>query len=71
MAYVIENAGAPSLVLSRIATFFDHLAHLLAQRGEERRVYQELNGLSERELSDIGLARYQIKAIAHEAGQAV
>lgn len=46
-------------------------AHRRAQRAEARRVYNELSALSERELTDIGISRFNIRDIATEAGRMV
>ena len=52
-------------------TFFADLKAGLAQRLAQYRAYratvEELSQLSDRELTDLGITRFDIRAIAHEA----
>lgn len=46
---------------------FAHLSQMLANYREYRRIYKELDSLSERELTDIGVSRHNIGDIARAA----
>ena len=50
-------------------SLFDALRHRLAVRACERRVYAELAWLDDRALADIGLARSELRRVAHEAAR--
>lgn len=50
-------------------TLFDALRHRLAVRACERQVYAELTRLDDRALADIGLARSELRRVAHEAAR--
>ncbi|RMD94399.1 MAG: DUF1127 domain-containing protein [Alphaproteobacteria bacterium] len=41
-----------------------------ARRAEARRTYKELSRLSDRELADIGLSRWQIAEVARRSAEA-
>jgi uncharacterized protein YjiS (DUF1127 family) len=66
MAYVNSRSASPS-ISDRIAAFVKVGRDAL----ERRRVYNqtlfELNGLSDRDLADLGLARGNIADVAREA----
>ena len=66
MAYVNTRSASPSFS-DRIAAFAKAARNAL----ERRRVYNqtlfELNGLSDRDLADLGLARGMISDVAREA----
>lgn len=43
------------------------LAEIMRRRAIYRTTYAELNALSDRDLKDLGIARYSIEAVAHDA----
>ncbi len=51
---------------ARIATLFIKVKEAYALRTEYNRTYSELQGLTDRELNDIGVRRCDIKDIARE-----
>ncbi|GAA6161935.1 hypothetical protein NBRC116589_41090 [Ruegeria sp. HU-ET01832] len=51
---------------ARIATLVARVKEAYALRAEYNRTYSELQGLSDRELNDIGVRRCDIKDIARE-----
>ena len=51
----------------RITGFFGGLSHRLAQYKTYRRTLDELSGLSDRELSDLGVSRHSLRSIAYKA----
>lgn len=61
MAAIATRAPAGHGSFSRlIATFFDRWSN----RSNEARTLMELNRLTDRELEDIGISRFDIRAIA-------
>jgi uncharacterized protein YjiS (DUF1127 family) len=67
MAYVNSSRSAQVSFYDRFAAVVKVVSDLI----ERRRVYNqtlfELNGLSDRDLSDLGLSRSTISQVAHEA----
>lgn len=72
MAYRLTNnegLGSPSgagLVrrgLSRLAAFAAALGRTLAEYPTRRRAYDELQAMTDRELADIGLTRYDVNRV--------
>ncbi|PID35233.1 MAG: hypothetical protein CSA73_00395 [Rhodobacterales bacterium] len=51
----------------RLAAWWDTLQEAINRRLMMRRTVRELNQLSDRELSDLGIARYEIRRIAWHA----
>jgi uncharacterized protein YjiS (DUF1127 family) len=47
-----------------VSSFFDRLCLALQRRRNERRTIRELNALSDRDLHDIGISRYEIAEVA-------
>lgn len=45
---------------------FDRLLQRLRQQSDERRAVRELNALSDRDLNDIGISRYDIERIVRQ-----
>ncbi len=65
MAHI--NATAPSAsVFARFQNVFEDVKEKQTLYAEYRRTFKELDDLSDRELSDIGVDRANIRAIAHE-----
>ena len=61
------RAAAPS----RIAAFFDAISLTMRQRKAYRMTYNELCGLSNRELADLGMTRGDIRRLSREAAEMV
>lgn len=67
MAYAnTTRAGAPS-VFDRIAAAVATVKAGAKRREVYRRTWRELDGLSERDLADLGIHRTQIREVAYEA----
>lgn len=66
MAYAndIRTAGTAK---AGTAGFFSKLAERAARYRVYRDTLAELNGLSDRDLADLGMSRIQVKAVAYEA----
>ena len=66
MAYVTSRSASPS-IMDRATS----LVKMVKLSAENRRIYNrtvaELSGLSDRELADLGINRFSIPQIAHEA----
>jgi uncharacterized protein YjiS (DUF1127 family) len=67
MAYVNTSARATAGILDRLAALPGRLNGALMRRRLYWRTHSELGALSDRELADLGIARADIAAIAHEA----
>lgn len=67
MAYVNTTRVARKGLLDRLVTLKDSLATAIHSRQVYLRTVAELNALTDRELSDLGIARISIREIAHEA----
>lgn len=67
MAYVNANRIARKGLADRLAVVKDAVLTAIAQRRTYLRTVAELNGLSDRELADLGISRLGITEIAHEA----
>lgn len=65
MAHVI--ALKSHALAGRKNGLFARLQGILANYCEYRRVYEELDSLSEQDLTDLGISRYDIRRIAKEA----
>lgn len=69
MAYTEDRTaprGAFDALTRRVAALRTAMAGARARRAAYRRTFAELAGLSDRELSDIGIARGDIRRIARE-----
>ena len=67
MAYVNTTRVAPKGLLDRLSVLKVTLVTALQQRRVYSQTVAELNALTDRELSDLGIARATIREIAHEA----
>ena len=67
MAYVNTTRVAPKGLLDRLSVLKDTVVTALQQRRIYSQTVAELNALTDRELSDLGIARTTIREIAHEA----
>lgn len=71
MANVTTNARNDFRFGAVFTTLVASVKHTLAQRAEYTRVYNELVVLSQRELSDIGMTRGDVKTVAKRAAEMV
>jgi uncharacterized protein YjiS (DUF1127 family) len=67
MAYVNTTRIARKGFADRLVMVRDTILTAIAQRRIYLRTVAELNGLSDRELADLGISRLGITEIAHEA----
>ncbi|NGQ91090.1 DUF1127 domain-containing protein [Rhodobacter sp. HX-7-19] len=67
MAYVNSSRAASFSLADRISGFLALTKASLARRAVFNQTVRELNTLTERELADLGIARADIRAVAHEA----
>jgi uncharacterized protein YjiS (DUF1127 family) len=67
MAYVNTTRSAPGGLLARLAILKDGVVTAVQQRRTYARTVAELNALTDRELTDLGISRLSIPEIAHEA----
>jgi uncharacterized protein YjiS (DUF1127 family) len=67
MAYVNTTRVARKGLLDRLSVLKDGVVTALQQRRIYSQTVAELNALTDRELSDLGIARTTIREIAHEA----
>ena len=68
MAYVNSTSRAASFSLAdRFSGVVARVKADLARRAVYNQTVRELAALSDRELSDLGLARTDIRSVAHEA----
>ncbi|KAF0116156.1 MAG: hypothetical protein FD150_641 [Rhodobacteraceae bacterium] len=67
MAYVNTTRIARKGFADRLAMLRDAVLTAIAQRRTYLRTVAELNGLTDRELADLGISRLGITEIAHEA----
>ncbi|MES2915237.1 MAG: DUF1127 domain-containing protein [Pseudomonadota bacterium] len=67
MAYVNTNRIARKGFADRLAFVKDTVLTAIARRRTYLRTVAELNGLTDRELADLGISRLGISEIAHEA----
>lgn len=67
MAYVNSTDLARKGLADRFTAFRDAVATRIAQRRTYLRTVAELNSLSDRDLTDLGISRLGIPEIAHEA----
>ena len=69
MAYVNTTSATTTSFFARICTAFD----ALATRYKQHRLYREtldgLSALSNRELNDLGLNRYDLRRVSWEAAK--
>lgn len=69
MAFFTDTNTQPQStgLSSKLADFFANLSIAMKRRAIARQTYAELAGLSDRELSDLGLCRGDIRRIARES----
>lgn len=67
MAYTTSDRTAAYGFGTWVGDFFANLKDAAARRTVFMRVHAELSQMSDRELADIALSRYQIDEIAHQA----
>jgi uncharacterized protein YjiS (DUF1127 family) len=67
MAYANTTQVARSGLMARLALLKDGIASAVQQRRVYSRTLAELNALTDRELTDLGMSRLAIPDIAHEA----
>jgi uncharacterized protein YjiS (DUF1127 family) len=67
MAYVNTTSAARKGFADRLAVLRDGILKALIQRRTYQRTVAELNGLTDRELADLGISRLSIADIAREA----
>ncbi len=66
MAYTATTTHGGTNLIARIADFAIKVKESYALRAEYNRTYSELQGLTDRELNDIGVRRCDIKDIARD-----
>ncbi|MEP5729274.1 MAG: DUF1127 domain-containing protein [Sulfitobacter sp.] len=69
MAYLNTTASSQSFVLARITAAIATLDAALKRRKLYRETYAELEALTDRELEDLGLSRYDLHTVAATASQ--
>lgn len=67
MAYVNSTRAVQTSASDRISGFFASISAMLARRRIYDRTIRELSQLTDRELSDLGIARSLIGEIARES----
>ena len=67
MAYVNSSRAASFSLADRFSGYVAQFKAHLARRAEYNQTVRELLVLSDRELSDLGLSRNDIRSVAHEA----
>lgn len=65
MAHVINTGSFGHTLTARAGKLIEGLKAARSLRGEYNRTVSELNSLSDRELLDLGISRYDIREIAH------
>ncbi|WP_037311715.1 DUF1127 domain-containing protein [Ruegeria halocynthiae] len=65
MAYTATTTHGGVNLIARISQFVANVKEAYSMRAEYNRTYAELQGLSDRELNDIGVRRCDIRDIAH------
>lgn len=68
MAYVNLTARAANVTLAdRFSGLLAQIKVMIARRAVYNQTVRELNILTDRELADLGLSRFDIPSVAHEA----
>ncbi len=67
MAYVNSTRAASNGLGDRFGTLVKSVKSAIARRAVYAQTLRELNGLTNRELADLGIARANIAVIAREA----
>ncbi len=68
MAFLTDTHIPGSNLFERFAAFRAAAAERAGRAREFRRIYNELSGMTDRDLADIGISRGMIRSIAYEAG---
>ena len=71
MAYAVQNKGASLSVVARLGEILGQAAEAYGAWRIYRRTFNELSGLSMRELDDLGISRSEIRRIALESAYGV
>jgi uncharacterized protein YjiS (DUF1127 family) len=71
MAYFADTTASVSSQPRRAAAFFDAIALKLRQRKAYRQTFNELCTMTQRDLTDIGLSRGDIRRVSREAAEMV
>ena len=67
MAHTLNsNSSAASVFAYRVVVFFERLGQKLSERKTRRETFNTLHKLTDRELSDIGISRGDIRSIAND-----
>ncbi len=67
MAHTHHNIAASAGISDWVHTAIENLRTALARRRVFVKTLNELNGLSQRDLNDLGIHRSMIRRLAHEA----
>ncbi len=67
MAYVVSNRRSGISLADLFANISVNVKAALARRAIYSRTLAELNALTDRDLADLGVSRYQIADLAREA----
>lgn len=67
MAHVTTHRASGASFIQRLAGLRGDLRDRMQRARVYRTTFSELSGLSDRELSDLGIARSNIRGIAYEA----
>jgi uncharacterized protein YjiS (DUF1127 family) len=67
MAYVNSTRVARNGLMDRLMALKDSILAATNQRRLYAATVRELSALSERELADLGISRFDIRQVAHEA----
>jgi len=71
MAYFTETSASVSAQPRRAAAFLDTLSLKLRQRRAYRKTMNELCGLTQRDMGDLGMCRGDFRRLAREAAEMV
>ncbi|WP_417242674.1 DUF1127 domain-containing protein [Celeribacter sp.] len=71
MAYATQILFSHDPLAVRFERAVEGLRHWRAQRAEFEKIYNELAQMTDRDLTDIGISRGQIRDIAQQAAAAV
>ena len=67
MAHTLNNESSSASVFAyKVVTFFERIEAALKLRRERRETFKTLHALTDRELSDIGISRGDIRSIAND-----
>ncbi len=66
MAYAVQNKGTALSITARLGEIFSQAGQAYRSWSMYRRTYNELSGLAQRELDDLGINRSEIRRISLE-----